>query len=718
MVKQRQWQPMFNGMLGLKQGYSITNMPPGSVLDIKNMYLNGLGGKQSRQGYQELFHFTDNAGTTRYTTAIKSLIQYNPYGGTSEVLAYSNTTIFKRNLATKTSTSVRTGVAADVPWEWLQYRDFILGVNGKTDVSFLYSSAGAVPISVTAPTSHCTATASVGTGVADGTYSYLITFYDSTRGRESNPFTVVDTGTHVATTAAPNNQVTLSSLPTETAGEGVTHRRIYRKKTSAAAEALYYRISSDNAASAITQTTFVDTGAVTGGSNYLVYDTGAQDTGNTPHPKNATNNEYSGLICECFDRIFMEDPTDPSILIYSKIGDYWAYPTGNFFYVGRGDGSPIKRLEKIGSALLIHKGNAWYILDTDPANASAQIRLLSKIGTQDYRTSCVAHNQVVRLTPTGFYRSIPTEYSVTDLREDYIGSDIADYEKNLDWGNSNQACMYNYNAYNRRHVYYFEPVSASYYSKCFVYDIVLSQWVYFEIGTDVECVADYTYQGKKYMIFGDGYGIIWQWDLGDADGTATAETSLNGTATSAGATTLVDTTKTWTVNEFIGVNVYTRGGTGALQKRRILSNTANTLTVATWGTTPDSTTTYSIGGIDKYTEEYWDSNGDPHVWKRMRWMVPYISQTGDYEVEISFKKDFFGSYSKTTSVELVSSSSIWGTFIWGSGSWGQQSANLERIRLGGKYHFYSIRYRNDLAGQKFDWNGHGAVFQVLYDRNK
>lgn len=712
MVKQRQWQSMFNGMLGLKQGYSITNMPPGSVLDIKNMYLNGLGGKQSRQGYQELFHFTDNAGTTRYTTAIRSLIQYNPYGGTSEVLAYSNTTIFKRNLATTTATSIRTGVTADTPWEWLQYRDFILGVNGSSDVSFLYSSAGAVPISITAPTSHVTLADGgvAGSLPAGDTASYLVTFYDSTRGRESNPFTFATAPTHTIA-VAPNGSITLSALPSVTAGEGVTHRRIYRKLTG---ETLFYRIAEE----VIAGTTYTDTGTVTGGTNYLVYDTGSQDAGNTPHPKNASTNKYSGLICECFDRIFMEDPTDPSILIYSKIGDYWAYPTGNFFYVGRGDGSPITRLEKIGSALLIHKGNAWYILDTDPAATGASIRLLSKIGTQDYRTSCVAHNQVVRLTPTGFYRSIPTEYSVTDLREDYIGSDIADYEKNLDWGNSNKACMYNYNAYNRRHVYYFEPVSASYYSKCFVYDIVLSQWVYYEIGTDVQCVADYTYQGKKYMIFGDGYGIIWQWDLGDSDGTATAETSLNGTATSAGATTLVDTSKTWTVNEFIGVNVYTRGGTGALQKRRILSNTANTLTVATWGTNPDTTTTYSIGGIDKYTEEYWDSNGDPHVWKRMRWVVPYITQTGDYEVDISFKKDFFGAFSATDSVNLVSSSSLWGTFIWGSGTWGQQSANLERVRLAGKYHFYSIRYRNDKAGQKFDWNGHGAVFQVLYDRNK
>lgn len=790
--KPRQWQPMFNGMLGLKQGYAITNMPPGSCLDIKNMFLNGIGGKTPRSGYVQLFHTTDNLGTTRYTDRIRSLIQYNPFGGSSQVLAYAGTRIYKQNGTNSTivaSTDAKgAAIANDTPWEWIQYRDKILGVNG-TNSSFLYNGTAYYTISLTAPTTHMAinvatpvAGGSLGSGASDTTYEYLMTFYDINTGRESNPFTVATAPSFKITVAhvgAGTRTIRLDTFPVVPSGEGITHRRLYRRATG---ETQFSRIAEFVSATA----SYDDTGAASS-SLYLVYDTGTQDEGNTAHP-------LSGLIAECFDRIFMVPESDPSTLVYSKVGEYHAFPSGNYYYVGRGDGSRIKRIEKHGKALLIHKGNAWYILEADPA-ANGVVRQLSGVGTQDYRTSASAHNQVVRLTTTGFYRSVPTDYSVTDLREDYIGSDVADHESQIDWGNSGLASMYNYNAYNRRHVYYIEPKPASYYSKCLVFDIVLSQWVYFEIGTDVYCCADYyDADDKKFMIMGDGYGIVWQWDVGGCDGvniiadlshgTATSATAttlvdttkvdVNGIGTAGGAATLTDTSKTWTVNQWVGKPVYIKSGLGSVQSNTILSNTADTITVtapwtapvgatsvyqiggwvanelvgtvvatwegqggsqrrriisntpdtvevdAAWTTNPDATTTYTVAGIEKMAEEYWDSNGDPHVWKRMRWVVPYVRQTGAFDVEISFRRDFARSLSSVQTLNLAVSPSLslWGVFLWGANVWATAASNLRRIRLHGKYHYYSVKYKNRNGAEPFYWDGHGAVFQVLYDRNK
>lgn len=715
---------MFNSQLGLKQGYAITNMPPGSCLDIKNMYLNGLGGKVSRNGYVEIFHNTNGVSGARITDRVRSLIQYNPFSGTSEVLDYAGTRIFRQN-GTATDI-VRSGLVSDTPWEWLQYRDFILGVNGTSDASFLYSNnsttttswgASYVKISLTPPASHLTPTVGAGGALPAGTYAYLMTFYDSATGRESNPFTVATAPTAISAGSPGNATITLSAFPAVTAGEGIDKRRIYRKLST---ETLFSRI----AEIAVATTTYADAGdAAT--TLYLDYDTGAYDVGNTPLPRNAAG-ESSSLICEAFDRIFMVDPTDPSILVFSKVGDYWSYPIGNYLYIGRGDGSTIKRIEKHGKSLLIHKGNGWYILESDPVGsyqtdgtvitAPGVPKFISKIGTQDFRTSVSAHNQVVRLSQTGFYRSVPTEFDTADLREDYIGNDIANFETNLDFSNSSIATMYNYNAANRRHVYYIEPISASFYSKCYVFDIVLSQWVYYEIGTDVFSVGKYVTLNKEYMMMGDGYGIVWQWDVGDSDGHSLTSAEANGTCTASSGTTLTDSTKTWTVNSLIGCVVSLWDGTGRLQKRRILSNTANQITVATWTTTPDTTTTYSIGGIEKYAEEYWDSNGDPHVKKRARWIVPYVRQTGDYDITISFRKDFQQAYDQIRTLSLLSSSSLWGTMLWLTGLWGASSSNLKRINLHGKYHYYTIKYENHNAGQQFYWDGHGMVFQVMPDR--
>lgn len=70
----------------------------------------------------------------------------------------------------------------------------------------------------------------------------------------------------------------------------------------------------------------------------------------------------------------------------------------------------------------------------------------------------------------------------------------------------------------------------------------------------------------------------------------------SGTATGAQtSTTLKDTTKAWTVNAFIGYFVKLTGGTGSGEWREIISNTADTLTVAAWDTTPvAASTTYQI----------------------------------------------------------------------------------------------------------------------------
>jgi hypothetical protein len=73
-----------------------------------------------------------------------------------------------------------------------------------------------------------------------------------------------------------------------------------------------------------------------------------------------------------------------------------------------------------------------------------------------------------------------------------------------------------------------------------------------------------------------------------------------GTATSATSTTIVQTGKTWTASQWINFQVRITGGTGAGQIRTITANTADTLTVATWTTTPDATSTYAIEGNDNF----------------------------------------------------------------------------------------------------------------------
>jgi hypothetical protein len=74
-----------------------------------------------------------------------------------------------------------------------------------------------------------------------------------------------------------------------------------------------------------------------------------------------------------------------------------------------------------------------------------------------------------------------------------------------------------------------------------------------------------------------------------------------GTATSGTSTTLVNSAKTWTVNQWVNFQVRIVSGTGAGQYRTISANDATSVTVSiAWAITPDSTSVYAIEGNDNF----------------------------------------------------------------------------------------------------------------------
>lgn len=74
-----------------------------------------------------------------------------------------------------------------------------------------------------------------------------------------------------------------------------------------------------------------------------------------------------------------------------------------------------------------------------------------------------------------------------------------------------------------------------------------------------------------------------------------------GTATAGAASTLTNSAKAWTTNQWANYQIRITAGTGTGQIRTIASNTATVLTVSSaWTVTPDATSQYSIEGNDDF----------------------------------------------------------------------------------------------------------------------
>jgi hypothetical protein len=121
------------------------------------------------------------------------------------------------------------------------------------------------------------------------------------------------------------------------------------------------------------------------------------------------------------------------------------------------------------------------------------------------------------------------------------------------------------------------------------YDLALNTWTAAEtgatdgiapaavIGTDSKLISTPSWVGSSYKQF------------------------ATGTATAGGASTLSNSAKTWTVNQWAQSQVRIVSGTGAGQIRTIASNTATVLTTSVaWTTAPDATSVYSVEGNDDF----------------------------------------------------------------------------------------------------------------------
>lgn len=165
-------------------------------------------------------------------------------------------------------------------------------------------------------------------------------------------------------------------------------------------------------------------------------------------------------------------------------------------------------------------------------------------------------------------------------------------------------------------------------------------------------------------------------------------------------------------NSLVGMTIYIIDGTGENQSRVIISNDVDTVTISTgltdWGTNPDATSVYTIGGYDCYHFTNWKSvTGSYDALKQLWYIFANLDSLGNYTIEFIIQYDFDETMANSTilNVNLQTSNAIWGVSVWGQFLWAAQKVFQTRLRQFGRFRAIRLGFRNRKAGQPFQVNG-------------
>jgi hypothetical protein len=202
--------------------------------------------------------------------------------------------------------------------------------------------------------------------------------------------------------------------------------------------------------------------------------------------------------------------------------------------------------------------------------------------------------------------------------------------------------------------------------------------------------------------------------INDVDGAAGIIDSVSTatTTTETGASILIDTTLP--IGVYTGATVKITSGTGQNQEAVILSQADTYLVLTTaLSTTPDSTSTYSIGSIDSYYETKWYDFGMSQRNKLFRWLFLWAEEQTSNEFDISYKIDF-GSTLGSETIDLAPvSSSLWDTAIWDESVWGTTGDSFDIIDLNGRGRFMNFKISNDDIDETFNIYGFHLISDAL-----
>jgi hypothetical protein len=352
--------------------------------------------------------------------------------------------------------------------------------------------------------------------------------------------------------------------------------------------------------------------------------------------------------------------------------------------VGEEDGENITGLAVLSDSLIIFKRNAIYAL-VGEAPENWEIVLVDKT------VGCVSYSSIGYFNNTLFWMSLRgpqmwagVDSGIVDITTELIGPNFD--ESHVDPDSLEDSIIIGHPVQNYV-AWAITPADGTRNTVIIPFNFKLNRWMASEWNiVDVRsCTLVADSDGREWPMLGDYDGWIYKLGVSDADGLPSG-VAASGFLTGATTTTLTDTSLALTTNKLIGRYVYTWNDTTGVrnaQRRRIASNTATVITVATaWSSLPQVGDHYAIGGILLDWHSAFRHGGVPFFKKRIEFLFLEVnsSSTG-VSCDVEVYKDLDNSHPILSRTLTVGVGDLWDVGIWDTAMWAAEGSGRFRIPI-------------------------------------
>ena len=240
-------------------------------------------------------------------------------------------------------------------------------------------------------------------------------------------------------------------------------------------------------------------------------------------------------------------------------------------------------------------------------------------------------------------------------------------------------------------------------------------------GRQVSFISNYVDSNfKRSVIYGDYFGYLYKDNNGLNDGIESGE---NHTVAAATTNTITVTSATFdqTNDGLKGQRVTIYDGTSDGEENTIISNTSAVLTFENnWVNTPDTTSKFTLGGINKYWRSKDYSFNAEDLTKLFKELNIRCREEGRVNLDVHYIIDFnLIERATLKQLEMFKKGAVWDEIKWGEFRWGgfkiirkkMSFRNTPEQKIYG--HHIAIRFSNERAQERFKVNGFDMVVKEV-----